>query len=141
MWSIAWDSSRVPYDTGSSQSARAAGWTPWRGLGESTVIAYAELDGEYVAVLDDRDARRVAEMRGIRYTGVLGLIGRAHDRGVPVEGLVRDMLEAGRGGPARSLRKASLPGGVDTDGPPEADGRAAAAEGAVTRGPSASSAA
>lgn len=65
------------------------------GLGESTVIDYAELDGEYVAVLDDRDARRVAEMRGIRYTGVLGLIGRAHDRGVPVEGLVRDMLEAG----------------------------------------------
>lgn len=99
-WQQLPDPSDEDYPDRISRVHERLGGRQGRDLGESTVIAYAGRDEEYVAVLDDWDARRVARRTGVRYTGVLGLLGLAHDRHVQVDGLVREMLGAGARWPA-----------------------------------------
>ena len=48
------------------------------GKGESQVLAWAYLNKDYVAVLDDRAARNCASALGIKVIGTLGLIVLAH---------------------------------------------------------------
>ena len=52
------------------------------GAGESAVIAWAAADRSWEAVLDDRAARRCAEVMKVAVTGSLGVILAAKKRGV-----------------------------------------------------------
>lgn len=57
-----------------------AGWD--LGAGESQVLAYAEVNSQFEAVLDDLQARRCARALRILTTGTLGIILRAKKRGL-----------------------------------------------------------
>lgn len=57
-----------------------AGWD--LGAGESAVLAWATADRSFEAVLDDRAARRCAEVMRVSVTGSLGVILVAKKRGV-----------------------------------------------------------
>ena len=48
------------------------------GIGESQVLAWAHLNRDYEAVLDDRAARNCADALGMKVIGSLGLIVLAH---------------------------------------------------------------
>ncbi len=48
------------------------------GAGESEVIALAAASPERIAILDDRKARSVAGKLGVRHTGTLGMLLKAH---------------------------------------------------------------
>ncbi len=52
------------------------------GAGESAVLAWAAADRSYEAVLDDRAARRCAEVMKVPVTGNLGVILAAKKRGI-----------------------------------------------------------
>jgi predicted nucleic acid-binding protein len=51
------------------------------GAGESEAIALAAADPERIAILDDRKARSVAAGMGVRLTGTLGVLLKAHAGG------------------------------------------------------------
>lgn len=51
------------------------------GRGELQVIALAKEIPDHLALLDDRRARRFADLLGIRYTGTLGLLMKAKQAG------------------------------------------------------------
>jgi predicted nucleic acid-binding protein len=57
-----------------------AGWD--LGAGESAVIAWALEDRQWEAVLDDRAARRCAEVMKVPVTGSIGVILAAKKRGI-----------------------------------------------------------
>ena len=50
-------------------------------LGEAAVFALAEEREARLVILDDRDARRYAERIGVPYTGTVGLLLEAKERG------------------------------------------------------------
>jgi len=52
------------------------------GPGESEVLAIATYNPSALVILDDRLARRVAEMQGFRLTGTAGVLLRAKERGL-----------------------------------------------------------
>jgi predicted nucleic acid-binding protein len=55
------------------------------GAGESEVIALAAADPERIAILDDRKARSIARGMGVRLTGTLGVLLKAHASGAPFD--------------------------------------------------------
>ena len=50
--------------------------------GERAAILLAEFKGAEIILLDEKAARRVASDRGLRVTGILGLLGEASTRGL-----------------------------------------------------------
>ena len=52
------------------------------GLGESEVLAIATNHPSALVILDDKLARRIAEMRGFRLTGTAGALLRAKEKGL-----------------------------------------------------------
>ena len=62
------------------------------GAGESEVIALAAADPERIAILDDRKARSIAIGMGVRLTGTLGVLLKAHAGGAPFD-LVQALLK------------------------------------------------
>lgn len=61
------------------------------GAGESEVIALAAASPDRIAILDDRKARSVAVGMGVRLTGTLGVLLKAHASGAAFD--LRDTLE------------------------------------------------
>jgi len=51
------------------------------GLGESEVLALATNHPSALVILDDKLARRIAEMQGFRLTGTAGVLLRAKQKG------------------------------------------------------------
>lgn len=72
-----------------------AGWD--LGAGESQVLAYADVNSQFEAVLDDLQARRCARALRILTTGTLGIILRAKKRGlVPrARPIVEELIQTG----------------------------------------------
>jgi predicted nucleic acid-binding protein len=62
------------------------------GAGESAVIALAQNTPDSIAVLDDLAARRCAQALGLKFTGTLGLVLMAKQRGIIPA--VREALDA-----------------------------------------------
>ncbi len=62
------------------------------GHGERAVIAYARVQRVAVAGLDDRQARELAESLGLRVTGILGILLRAHRAGLVAQ--IQPLLDA-----------------------------------------------
>ena len=52
------------------------------GLGESEVLAIATYHPSALVILDDKLARRIAEMQGFRLTGTAGVLLRAKEKGL-----------------------------------------------------------
>lgn len=52
------------------------------GAGEVQVITLAKETTEHLALLDDRRARRFADLLGVTYTGTLGVLLRAKRKGL-----------------------------------------------------------
>lgn len=68
-------------------------WTG--GAGEAEVISWALADPKFIAILDDRAARRLATQHGVTVIGSLRVIVKAKERGlIPV---ARPALENLRG--------------------------------------------
>lgn len=67
------------------------------GRGERAVIAYAKSHADYLAGLDDRQARLLAERLEIRAVGVIGILIRARKAGLipAVRPLLDDLQTAG----------------------------------------------
>lgn len=53
------------------------------GVGETEVIEWAKANPSYIAILDDRAARRVARTLDVPVIGTLGIIARAASSGAP----------------------------------------------------------
>lgn len=52
------------------------------GEGESSVLSFALRNPQFLAIIDDREARRCAVSLSCRYTGTVGLIVLAKQRGI-----------------------------------------------------------
>jgi predicted nucleic acid-binding protein len=51
-------------------------------LGESSAIALAAEKGDCLLILDDLKARRVAKRLGFKFTGTLGILNKAKEKGI-----------------------------------------------------------
>ncbi|MFW6639103.1 hypothetical protein ACOALZ_03580 [Nocardiopsis algeriensis] len=86
-------------DTGSldylgkfSDWSQRLGMTSNHNIGETTLCAYADLNGGTV-YMDDRDARKVAERQGLKVRGTAGLVADACCRGTWTVGSASAFLD------------------------------------------------
>ncbi|MFQ5976166.1 MAG: hypothetical protein ACE5J5_07630 [Candidatus Hydrothermarchaeales archaeon] len=62
---------------------KTTGYTEFEGIGngEKSILSYAKRRNDVLLVLDETETRKIAEGEGIPYTGTIGLIIFAHERG------------------------------------------------------------